>query len=308
MAKTIKFNLICNEKPIRTIEDLQDNFVIEDVLDLYKNKLLGRWLDVRGYEKQKELVSKIESSNDLDIIKELIKIFEFELNPQEIEESVYIYEYKKQKEAKFKEYLKEELEEQDRINNYIRGYNEQVSKIFVNSDDAPIIKSCIKTIIDNYYHIFKLNYRELFYILLKDKSLLAILCLLMYEETRKFYICDSNDKNVHPDIKKMYYDICNELRVIIKKRENLGGNIVYHKEFDKGRYESINENDCMILDLNSCESIREFGTLHPTFGDADIRPKREDNSVLDFSFRILKGFEHQGHINIYKTELAYMEI
>ena len=50
MAKTIKFNLICDGNPVRTIEDLQNNFSIEDVLAYYNNKLLHRWLKVRGYE------------------------------------------------------------------------------------------------------------------------------------------------------------------------------------------------------------------------------------------------------------------
>lgn len=52
MAKTIKFNLICDNTPVRTIEDLQNNFSIEDVLDYYRNGLLCRWLKVRGYEKE----------------------------------------------------------------------------------------------------------------------------------------------------------------------------------------------------------------------------------------------------------------
>ena len=40
MAKTIKFNLICDDKPVRTIEDLQNNFSIEDVLEYYSNKFI----------------------------------------------------------------------------------------------------------------------------------------------------------------------------------------------------------------------------------------------------------------------------
>lgn len=39
MAKTIKFNLICDDKPVRTIEDLQENFSIEDVLKYYQNDM-----------------------------------------------------------------------------------------------------------------------------------------------------------------------------------------------------------------------------------------------------------------------------
>lgn len=62
MAKTIKFNLICDEKPVRTIEDLQNNFSIEDVLDYYNNQLLHRWLSVRGYNSELEAVSAITSN------------------------------------------------------------------------------------------------------------------------------------------------------------------------------------------------------------------------------------------------------
>lgn len=39
MAKTIKFNLICDGNPVRNLEDLQNNFSIEDVLNYYSNKL-----------------------------------------------------------------------------------------------------------------------------------------------------------------------------------------------------------------------------------------------------------------------------
>ena len=64
MAKTIKFNLICDEKPVRTIEDLQDNFSIEDIYRYYGNGLLLRWLDVRGYVAEAEKVKAISSKDD----------------------------------------------------------------------------------------------------------------------------------------------------------------------------------------------------------------------------------------------------
>lgn len=36
MAKNIKFNLIVDSKVVRTLQDLDDNFNINDVYDLYK--------------------------------------------------------------------------------------------------------------------------------------------------------------------------------------------------------------------------------------------------------------------------------
>lgn len=44
MAKTIKFNLICDGYLARTIEDLQDHFSVEDLLDYYEKGLLAKRL------------------------------------------------------------------------------------------------------------------------------------------------------------------------------------------------------------------------------------------------------------------------
>ena len=95
MAKTIKFNLICDNKPVRTIEDLQNNFSIEDVLEYYSNGLLSRWLKVRGYEKEFEKVSKITTESNIEIINRLIEIFNVEHDDQIVQQSVYMLEYLK---------------------------------------------------------------------------------------------------------------------------------------------------------------------------------------------------------------------
>ena len=88
MAKTIKFNLICDGKPVRTIEDLQENFSIEDVLKYYENGLLLRWLDVRGYETEYKKVSEIKETEALEIVKELIRIFGIEADEKSVEQGV----------------------------------------------------------------------------------------------------------------------------------------------------------------------------------------------------------------------------
>ena len=75
MAKTIKFNLICDNKPVRTIEDLQENFSIEDVLKYYNNGLLKRWLAVRGYKAELEKVEAMEETEALHISHIFLYIF-----------------------------------------------------------------------------------------------------------------------------------------------------------------------------------------------------------------------------------------
>ena len=77
MAKTIKFNLILDNYPVRNIEGMQEHFSIEDMLKYFKNGLLLRWLKVREYEKEYEKVTAIDKTLDNKaIMMELVKIFE----------------------------------------------------------------------------------------------------------------------------------------------------------------------------------------------------------------------------------------
>lgn len=109
MAKTIKFNLICDGKPVRTVEDLQNNFVIEDVLAYYNSKLLHRWLNVRGYHDYLEAVENIQNSDPLAIVQNLIKIFAIETDEARIRESIYMMQFQKDREQTLRTYCEHNL-------------------------------------------------------------------------------------------------------------------------------------------------------------------------------------------------------
>ena len=58
MAKKIKFNLQVNGASVSSLESLQNNFNIEDIMEHFKSGLLIRWLEVQGLETElKELKS-----------------------------------------------------------------------------------------------------------------------------------------------------------------------------------------------------------------------------------------------------------
>lgn len=122
MAKTIKFNLICDGNPIRTIEDLQNHFSIEDVLDYYNNQLLHRWLKVRGYNKELEAVSALSCTEPVEIIKELIRVFEVDADPEKVEESVYILKYLNERKTLCDIYNTENYQTKHVIDDYEAGY------------------------------------------------------------------------------------------------------------------------------------------------------------------------------------------
>lgn len=71
-----------------------------------------------------------------------------------------------------------------------------VNGILQNPDDVSLIKANIKEIVKNYSWVLKLNHRELFNTLKENDCILALMCLLMEEECRKYYLpLEGEDEN-----------------------------------------------------------------------------------------------------------------
>lgn len=187
MAKTIKFNLICDGKPVRTIEDLQENFSIEDVLKYYENGLLLRWLEVRGYETEYKKVSEIKETEALEIVKELIRIFGIEADEKSVEQGVYMLKFLEERKALCEAYKQDGFKTQEIIDDYQAGYKQLVDDMVENPKDVARIKADIAELMSGYRWVMDLTHRRLFWTL-REISPLAIMCLLMNDEARKYYL------------------------------------------------------------------------------------------------------------------------
>lgn len=187
MAKTIKFNLICDGNPVRTIEDLQNNFSVEDILNYFNNGLLHNWLKVRGYDKELAAVNNISDEDSIQIIRKLIKIFNIDIEENKIEESIYMLKYLNDRKEAFSQYEKNKFKVGKIIDNYHAEYEQLVNCIIDAPDNAAYIKTTIAEIADNYFWIFEHDYRRLFYEF-HHKSLVAVFLLLANEKTRYFFM------------------------------------------------------------------------------------------------------------------------
>lgn len=306
MAKTIKFNLICDGTPVRTIEDLQNHFSVEDILAYYENGLLLRWLNVRGYNKEYEEVSQITGKEPIEIIKSLITIFHVESDEKKIEEGIYILEYLKERKELNALYDKGKRETQTIINDYESGYRECVREILENPDNVAKIKACIAELVENYRYLLQLHHRKLFFAL-KEKSYLAVMCMLMNEQMRKFYLPvvtvssedgkGVNDTETNTDKREMYKHICamiSESGFAEKLGDNLhifaGQTDSYWKELEpKGK-------KYMILNMESGNFVRPSGETGGDLGYNDIYQK----------FVIIDGIDYESNSSTHK--LLYMEV
>ena len=221
MAKTIKFNLVCDQKPVRTIEDLQNNFSIEDVLAYYNNGLLARWLEVRGYEEELEKVKAITETEDIDVIEELIEIFGVTADDDKVEEDIYILRYLQERRESVERYREENYKAQIIIKNYAADYQNLVNELLEYPDSIASIKECVKMMVNDYSWVLKMDHRSLFYTLTTHDGWLALMCMLMVDECRKYYLpiekkdTDGKvvlDTSTDGDKKSMYGYLCNFVR------------------------------------------------------------------------------------------------
>ena len=185
MAKTIKFNLILDEKPIRDIKGLQENFCIDDILVLYQKEVLQKWLKVRGFD---EYLKKVEAiKKDESEIVQLIKIFDIEKSEKKIKEAVYSLGFWKERKLELEEWGKKNNKVKDIISDYHNSYDRLKTKIKEHKEDMPFMKMAANEIFDKYLEIFEIDFRY-FFEFFKNDITLIIYAVLMNKNLRKYFL------------------------------------------------------------------------------------------------------------------------
>lgn len=315
MAKTIKFNLICDDKPVRTVDDLQNNFSIEDVLAYYNNRLLHRWLEVRGYAGELEKINGITAEKPLEIIKELIKIFNVASDDSKVEEGVYMLEFLEERQWLCSQYDKENYKTRDIIDDYQSGYKQLVDGILENPDDVARIKANIGEIVANYKWVLDMNHRDLFWIL-RDKSVLAVMCLLMNSQSRDYYLpvkkslaeikavgtgvtstTDNEYVEMSDDKAKMFQEICKLIQTADFK-EKLGDSLVSFAGVTDGYWKDLEPKGkkYMIISMGYGDYVRSAGVSGGDLSSEDILNR----------FVIVDGIDYKS--NSATRQLLYMEV
>lgn len=306
MAKTIKFNLICDGKPVRTIEDLQNNFSVEDVLAYYNNQLLHRWLRVRGCDKELDAVSAITSKDSMDIIKELIRIFDVAADEEKVEESIYMLKYLEERKEICALYEQENYKVIHIIDDYRAGYRQLVDGILENPYDVALIKANIVEMVTNYAWVLELNHIDLFWTLLEQKSVLAVMCLLMNDKSREYYLpvkyIDEAGKatlDIDEDIDKkgMFEAIC-QLIKDAKFSDFLGGNLLTYAGVTDGYWKDLEPKGkrYMIISMGTGDYVRSAGHTGGDLSSADVLNQ----------FVIVDGVDYKS--NSATRALLYMEV
>ncbi len=302
MAKTIKFNLICDNKKIRTIDDLQDNFCIEDIFDYYENGLLLKWLQVREYNKQAEEVSKIGEKEPEKIIDKLIEIFEIEKDGRELTSEIL-----RMKIARGQKGTGELNVLYEDIAKYYKTDFESLMKNLIDKN-TPIdmVKNNVSQLIKKYGWVFQIGAKKIFYDLLDAKSYFPIICLLTYEEARKYYL-----EKIPVSAKAAITQDELERYEIYEKLRKMSKNTVIDKRIREGSIFSSGD----VYGTKGWKHIRDAGKKYMILsikeGDAIRNVKDKDSGGLNYykvcgQFPILDGFDYWcGNVS---NVVQYMEV
>lgn len=292
MAKTIKFNLILDDCPVRNLEGLREHFSIEDMLKYFENGLLLRWLNVRGYDEQYDAVEAIDKSlGRKEIITSLVKIFEVvEMDIADIEKAIGILAYldeEKELNAIYKEnaYAKKQI-----IDDYHSGYTALIMHIEENKDNMALLKADAIQMERVYFGLFELNHYELYFRLVESAPK-AIFAILTRDSLRKFWIGEEANAKIYSSVKTA-------LLATAKAKEILGDDLKIVKRNTQAMWDPIEKPEVklMVISIAAGTFIKNAGNFSEKLGNADVNDK-----LVKFD-----GLEYQCNSETY--ELLYMEV
>jgi hypothetical protein len=182
MTKAIKFNLILDGKPVRNLDELQDNFNIEDILSSYRNGLLKRWLETRGLEDEISKLGNIPD-DDVEAAKALCHIFRGGITNGQIETAAYPFEFKRKEIERLEHFTNLEAQKLEIIRTYHEGYTKLLLDIEKQSADYPFIKSAVAEIFSRYLSLYKLSAQAFYEHFIKAHPL-VILAILANNDMR----------------------------------------------------------------------------------------------------------------------------
>ncbi|WP_086246055.1 hypothetical protein [Campylobacter devanensis] len=220
MAKKIKFNLHVNGVGVSSLEGLQDNFNIEDIMEHFKSGLLMRWLDVQGLETELKELKKLDQNSD-NLAQSILKIFDMDhLDKNDLKITLADINYKEYKENLLK--TNENLEKNAK--SFLREYHDKfrniIWDIIKNSENVEKIKSNLKIIENDYFDLFLLQFQTLVSVF-KTNAPLALIFGLGTEKIRKMLLAyinieEAGDHNKYCYIGDEEIDVDDETKEYLK--------------------------------------------------------------------------------------------
>ncbi|MEI0489292.1 hypothetical protein [Brachyspira pulli] len=144
--KKIKFALLLNDKPCRSLEDIRENFNINDILERYKDGTLKKWFSVYNYQNEYDKLLLIDEN--IDDKEKLFKLSEIflgeEKNFEELKKDIEDYFDDKQKREEYKNTIS--ILDKLSINELLNYFNNGILEKWLWASNLDNLKSSISEI------------------------------------------------------------------------------------------------------------------------------------------------------------------
>jgi hypothetical protein len=292
MSKMIKFNLTLNKCPVRDLDDLRENFNIDDLLDAYHSKVLHRWLEVRGLLTELDKLIKIKSLDNKVIATELCRTFYVDVTKTDIDAAVYPFNYRQQQRKQLEQMSMYKTTLNVIIDDYHLGYKNLCNKMREKSEDYYFLKSAVNDLWENYSQLLIVDFENFFSSF--NEFPLVLFSMLSNNNYRQSGIFDDEDI-YDKSYKEILFDLIPSNKTLAERHH--GYYQSYAGETD-GYWKDIvpKGKKCLILRMEARNYIRNSG----------LSGEELDESLVNNKFLILDGIDYKS--NNANHTLVYMVI
>jgi hypothetical protein len=221
MIKKINFFIRINGKPCRTLEDLQSNFYVQDVVALHKGGVLRRWLSCNNEEGLAEQIQKLPENEDEAILaRELTDMLCPHADESHLEAALHYYSFEKQRKELHTAIQDETKFVRDRMKIYHAGYFKTLQAIAERNHDFSFLCRAATELVDEYWLLIETN-RTFFLKFVIKKAPCVLFPLLAMGQFRTNSEEDNNVRKeleahingtrilLHSDANEWYKALCN---------------------------------------------------------------------------------------------------
>jgi len=166
MNKKIKFSLQVNGRQLRSLEELEDNFQVQDMLKLHRKGILARWLTAHGFDEKTLALAAVtvspepDHASDIETARKLAALFCPALSPEEVRDGMHYLFFLTEEQAELERLKRLEMERDEVINEYHSGYGELKKSIQDNFHDLPFLSEAARTLVKRFWQLVELDMQD----------------------------------------------------------------------------------------------------------------------------------------------------
>ena len=240
----LKFNLLIGGKECRTLEEVKENFNIDDIKKYYDSDLLERWLLNNDYKDLCYEIQALKSKVHRAYYGPAIHFMR--INIKEELKHIFFPEYKKNETvfsyisitSNYKDYYNyNDYKNYSTADEYFNNYKKIVNIII--NDSTDYIKLYIDLLAERYSYFFKYDYKNFIKKIMENKNYYALFYML-YNDFIKKYLIEDNDIS----------NFINE-KIIKNISEKVNNDFSYVKYYSKSESNSDNH----FIEISNKESV-----------------------------------------------------